>query len=252
MREPVAAGTFYPRNPEELKAQVGRYLADAEPGEGWGAVAPHAGYRFSGELAARSCRALRDSDTYLLLGPNHSGTGEPVALSDQDWRTPLGDVTVNDSIAGAIDVPVDEEAHAREHSLEVQLPFLQVERGSFSIVPISMKDQSRGAARGLADELELLVDDSPLLVSSDLTHYAPLGEARDRDEAFIERVKGLDIGGIYEGGRAGSICGYGPIAVAVMLARRGDSEATLLGYSTSEEATGDASSVVGYCSVLFS
>lgn len=251
MRRPAAAGKFYPGTEDALRREVENLLSEAETGRGFAAVSPHAGYRFSGRLAARSLSALGSHDTFVMVGPNHVGLGEPVAASADTWRTPLGDVEVDRELLEEVDVPVDESAHAREHSLEVQLPFLQALHNDFSIVPISMQDQGREAAKRVADELNGLSKEFGLVASSDLTHYEPLGAAERRDRAFLARVTDLDFDGIYEEAARGSICGYGPVAVATELSKTRGAEPKKLGYSTSAEATGDESSVVGYGSIIF-
>lgn len=251
MRKAAAAGRFYPGDEDALGSTVRDLLRDAERRDGSMTIAPHAGYPYSGGLAARSCAALRDSDTYVLIGPNHTGRGEPVALSAETWRTPLGDVPVDRDAVDATDLPVDEAAHAREHSIEVQLPLLQELRDDFSILPICMKDQGSGAVDTVADAVEPMLDDAALLASSDLTHYAPLDAAEKRDRAFLDRVLDLDTTGVLEAARTGSQCGSGPVAVATTVAERRGLEPELLGYGTSADATGDVSSVVGYGSVMF-
>jgi len=248
----VAAGRFYPGDDRDLRRTVEELLEKEKGAVGMAVVSPHAGYEYSGGLAARSLKAVGEFDTYVLIGPNHTGMGKEVAVSAEPWRTPLGDVPVDDEVVASIDLPVDETAHGREHSLEVQVPFLQVLHDDFSIVPIAMKDQSTDAAKKVLDELDPFLEDIGLVASSDLTHYAALGEAGETDERFLERVLDLDVEGVQREAARTSVCGYGPITAAILLAQRVGLEAELLGYSTSAEATGDASNVVGYGSVLFS
>lgn len=251
MRRPAAAGTFYPADEKQLRQEVESLLRTADEDNGRFAVTPHAGYPYSGRLSASSCKGLRNYDTYVLVGPNHTGRGAPIALSGQTWRTPLGDVPVDTEIVDELDFPVDESAHVGEHSLEVQLPFLQSLHDSFSIVPITMKDQSREVVERVAEQLQPFTDRVGILASSDLTHYQPLDEAEARDRAFIDAVLSLDVDGLYTEAATGSQCGYGPVAVVIELAKRTGADPRLLGYTTSAEATGDASSVVGYTSILF-
>ncbi|MBS1263514.1 MAG: hypothetical protein MAG715_00697 [Methanonatronarchaeales archaeon] len=251
MRRTAAAGAFYPGDPDELLKTVNGLIEERGRGDARAAIAPHAGYPYSGSLAAESCGAVDEFKTYVLVGPNHTGVGKAIALSDQDWSTPLGRVPVNRKLVRDIDIPVDESSHSREHSLEVLLPILQVLHDGLSIVPVCMRDQGPEAARVVAEELEPHFDSVGVLVSSDLTHHAPLSVARERDERFIERILELDEAGLYGEASTGSFCGYGPVAVAVELALRSELEPSLLGYSTSEAVTGDDSSVVGYCSVSF-
>jgi hypothetical protein len=275
MRNPSVAGQFYPSRERELRRQIQEcFLHPVGPGrlpEGGekegrdivGAVVPHAGYIYSGPEAAHVYYALSRQETperIVLLGPNHTGMGSGVAVSRETWRTPLGDVDADHEAVeklwrGCDIVDLDETAHRLEHSLEVQLPFLQYIYGEFRIVPICLAIQdletSHELARCLAD---LEMRDVLFLASSDFTHYEPAEEARRKDmeainhllamdeRRFLQTVYNLDI----------TACGYGAIATCLAAAKlHGATRAELLKYGNSGDITGDYSSVVAYSAILF-
>ncbi len=231
----------------------------------YGLISPHAGYVYSGPVAAhgyRAISALNDIDLFVILGPNHWGIGSAVAtVRGGVWETPLGEVKVDSDAANELVeecdiVEFDEEAHAREHSIEVQIPFLQfVFRNEFRILPISMALQDRITSEEIGMALCGVVKKrkAMLIASSDLTHYEPHDLASDRDKELLKASQSLDVDMHYEILRKMEItaCGYGPMA-AVMTASRslGGTQAKLLKYSTSGEIGGDYSSVVRYASLL--
>jgi hypothetical protein len=150
MRDPAVAGQFYPRNGAELKHQLDEMLANgAQELPVLGAVVPHAGYMYSAAVAAEVYACMPKRDTYVIIGPNHHGLGAPVALSRESWKTPLGivngDLELADALAGSI-IDSDELAHRQEHSIEVQIPFLQFKFQEFMILPISMGLQDEETA----------------------------------------------------------------------------------------------------------
>ncbi len=262
VREPQAAGLFYPESPEALRAEVEALLAAApvRPGwreRGWRAwIVPHAGYAYSGPVAAVGYRLLRElraggalpsSPKVLLLGPAHFVAFSGAATHPADfWATPLGRVPVVNP-----GVPVDPdgivkslaEAHAREHSLEVQLPFLQIALGSFSIFPLVTGFVD---SKALAEALEpALGRFHTVIVSSDLSHYLPDGQARRVDRRTHELITALDVEG-GEGPRGIDACGKTAILCLLRWARARGWRAELLDYKTSGDAAGDRESVVGY------
>src|SRR5271169_4619292 len=221
VRKPAVAGSFYPSSEAELRAAIeGSYLHRLGPGklpslgvveEGLKAcVCPHAGYTYSGPVAAHSyldIAQLGKPELVVIVGPNHYGLGSGVATyGEGEWETPLGRVKVDQDateriikLTGFVDI--DPEAHRKEHSIEVQLPFLQhLYGGSFSFLPISLAFQEKSVARDLGKGLaELLkeaaeVDASAVLIaSSDLTHYVPASQAREKDTALLKHVQSLNI-----------------------------------------------------------
>ncbi|MDD5317827.1 MAG: MEMO1 family protein [Candidatus ainarchaeum sp.] len=274
MRNPAVSGTFYPSRKQELEGLISECFAKEAgkpaPGGGPGlaaVVSPHAGYVYSGWVAAFAfreiARAFKSPPVFVIAGPNHTGIGSPVAMSRQDWQTPLG-VAKNDSELGkAIKdnsrlIDFDESAHEFEHSVEVQIPFLQYVYGQAEIVPICMGRQDLAAARDLAEAVAKakaeLKREAVLIASSDFTHFESAESALARDAPAIEMLEKLDAEG-FERARErknASICGHGPITAAIHYARlAGCSKGELLKYANSGDVTGDYGQVVAYCSAAF-
>lgn len=280
---PAVAGSFYPAGEAELRAAIeGAYLHRLGPGrlplregqveEGLKAcVCPHAGYMYSGPVAAHSyleVSRLSKPELVVIVGPNHYGLGSGVAtFGEGEWETPLGKVSVDQDASKSIIhltgfVDVDPEAHRKEHSIEVQLPFLQhIYGGSFKFLPISLAFQEKSIARDLGKGLAELLKEAAevdmgavLIASSDLTHYEPAAQAREKDTALLKHVQSLDLDAFYTALERRSItaCGYGAIG-AVMEACRllGYAKGRVNAYATSGDVTGDNDAVVGYPSVTF-
>ncbi len=275
MRNPSVAGQFYPSRERDLRRQIREcFLHPVGPGrlpetgekeerDIIGAVVPHAGYVYSGPEAAHVYYALsrqRDPGIIVLLGPNHTGMGSGVAVSGENWRTPLGEVEVDREVVEKLwrncdIVDLDEAAHRFEHSLEVQLPFLQCIYDEFRIVPICLAIQDLETSHELARCLsDLVLEDVLFLASSDFTHYEHAEEARRKDleainhliamdeRRFLQSVYNLDI----------TACGYGAIATCLAAAKlHGATRAELLKYGNSGDITGDYSSVVAYSAIIF-
>jgi AmmeMemoRadiSam system protein B len=278
IRRPTQAGAFYERNAEALKTQVENcFLQELGPKkrpevdkngprEVIGLICPHAGYMFSGAVAANAYYELAQDgkpDVVVVLGPNHSGYGSGLALVNEGvWRTPLGDVEVDGETANQIVqearlVDVDDLAHRFEHSIEVQLPFLQYLYGSeFKFVPIcfQLQDLSSAVEVGRALVEVLASKNAVVIASSDMTHYEPQVDAEAKDLAALKAVEGMDEKIFYSVIEAQHVtaCGYGPIAAVIVAAKGlGANEAKLLCYKSSGDVTGDYSSVVGYAAVSF-
>lgn len=263
MRSPAVAGQFYPKNAEDLKRQLDELLgrATAEAFSALGAVIPHAGYIYSGAIAAEGYACLPKRETYVLLGPNHHGLGAPVALSIDSWKTPLGiveaDVELAASLAGSI-IDADESAHRSEHSLEVQIPFLQRRFADFRILPVSMGLQDMETAvevgEALGKAVRSLNRSCTVIASSDFTHYESQEIARKIDASLIESILRMDIQEFYSRVYSynATACGYGPIAAAMAASSSlGAKAGKLLRYATSGDVTGDYSQVVGYGAIAF-
>ena len=212
VRSPAVAGTFYPDSPEALSAQVGKFIADAEStgtdGELIGLIAPHAGYVYSGHVAGHAYKQLmgRSFDTVVLLGLSHRHPiGTAAIYARGAFRTPLGDIPIDEDLAADImrlnsdllDLPV---AHADEHSLEVQLPFLQHLLSDFRIVPILLQDDSPENVIPLSQAItEATGDRSCLLIgSTDLCHYPTYQEARRSDQIVIDAIEHFDADYLHE------------------------------------------------------
>ncbi|MET1124940.1 MAG: MEMO1 family protein [Archaeoglobaceae archaeon] len=260
MRHPAVAGMFYPSKRESLIAMLREYTQPGVKDERVVAcVSPHAGYVYSGRTAGRVHSLLPDADTYVIVGPNHTGYGLPVAVSTDTWLTPLGEVEVDEDFVDALPkriIAIDETAHRYEHSLEVQVPFLQFLHEDFKIVPICLGMQDEETAREVAEEIleaEAVTGKRVVLVaSSDMHHYLPDDECRRLDEIVIRAVLSMDVKKyyktIYE--LQASVCGYGCIAVAMIYAKAKNGYAELVDYSTSGDVA-DKDQVVGYAGIVF-
>jgi AmmeMemoRadiSam system protein B len=277
IRLPSQAGAFYAGKAESLKRQIEEcFLHELGPGkiptvmEGprriVGLVCPHAGYMYSGPVAAHAYYNLASDgkpEIVVLFGPNHTGYGSALAVVNEGfWRTPLGDVEVDGETANKIVreariVDVDDSAHRYEHSIEVQLPFLQYLFGSaFKIVPICFLMQDLHSSRevGQAVAKVLAGGNALIIASSDMTHYEPHRIAEKKDLMALRAVEAMDEERFYsiiEEHRI-TACGYGPIIALITAAKAlGAREAKLLCYKTSGDVTGDYSAVVGYAAVQF-
>lgn len=262
MRAPAVSGQFYPRNKNDLNREISRCFDGIQAGEKpvLGAVVPHAGYIYSGNTAAHVYSMLPEADTFVLLGPNHTGYGSPVSVSSEKWSTPLGEVDSDIEFIKALPgriIDTDETAHKYEHSIEVQLPFLQHRFHDFKIVPICMGMQDEETALEVGMELVQAVrkvnKKVVIIASSDFSHYKPDKVAREDDAYFIRSIIDLDIPGFYRKlyERNASVCGYGPIAAMLTASKAlGAKKATLLKYSTSGDITDDLAAVVGYAGII--
>jgi AmmeMemoRadiSam system protein B len=263
MRQPAVAGQFYPLHCENLEKELKRCFEGLEirEREVFGAVCPHAGYIYSGKVAAHAYATLPEADTYVLFGPNHTGYGSPVSVSRETWKTPLGNLDVDlelaDGFLGSI-VDADELGHTYEHSIEVQLPFLQYRFGrNFKILPICMGMQDEETAVEVGNLVADLVSESGrhaiFIASSDFTHYETAEHARETDDEVIGAILNLDVPAMYDRlyRRNASVCGYGPIAAMLSASQKlGGSRATLLKYANSGDVSGDMSAVVGYAAII--
>ena len=270
VRDPVVAGTFYPGDPATLAATVDGYLEEADvprtDGEIVGIIAPHAGYVYSGGVAAHAYAALlgRSYDTVIVIAPSHRYGFRGASIYGGDgYGTPLGVVRVDRDLADALlddglGFVYEPRAHAGEHSLEVQVPFLQRTLGEFEIVPVVMGSQGEGAVRALAARVAGAVRERTgkrvlLVASTDLSHYHDDRAAKALDAHVVEAVAEFDPEGLLASLAAGECeaCGGGPAAAVMMAARElGAERARVAAYATSGDVTGDRSQVVGYVSAL--
>ena len=266
-RHPIVAGQFYPGQPEALAELVREYLDAAQPGKTQAilTMAPHAGYVYSGAVAGRTLGAAGLAERVVLLGPNHTGYGKPLAVwPDGAWRFPGGSLDVESELARLImsqepGFEPDYEAHLGEHSLEVQLPFLWALNPETRIVPVSVslrgQDGLIAAGRKLGLALKRYAEPVSLVVSSDMSHYLSQAKTKEQDALAIEAMLGLDPGGLYRvvRERAISMCGVLPMTLALAAALElGASRAELAAYATSGEASGDFNRVVGYAGIIVS
>ncbi len=278
IRRPTVAGQFYEADAEALRAQIKNCFLHPigpqklpevnmhiHPRKIVGVVCPHAGYMYSGPVAASAFYELAldgKPDTVVLMGPNHTGYGSALSLMREGvWRTPLGDVEINTEIADEINhetslIDVDELAHRYEHSIEVQLPFLQFLYGNaFKIVPICflMQDYDSAVEVGRALEEALDATNTVVIASSDMTHYEPAKRAAAKDHAALKAVTDMDAKCFYETVEKQNVtaCGYAPITALITYATGVCAKAELLNYHNSGDITGNQSSVVGYAAVSF-
>jgi AmmeMemoRadiSam system protein B len=281
MREPAVAGMFYRRGKDVLREQVqecfthrlgpGRVPRLASPGPRRikGVIFPHAGYEYSGPIAAHSAAALAGDGfppVFVIIGPNHRGWGSDIAVGTEAFSTPLGKVDIDLALARRVigdGIEEDPVAHAEEHSIEVQLPFLQFFGTDFRFVPVCMGDQERDAAAALGERIARAVEgrDTVIIASTDFTHAGsgyghppPKGMtagdfARRDDQKAIDRILAMDPMGLIDTVKKNRItmCGYGCVAAMLTAALRlGATNARLLKYATSADVSGDEDMAVGY------
>jgi AmmeMemoRadiSam system protein B len=264
LRPAAVAGSWYPASADRLGYEVDRYVAAAEPAQvvpPKAIVAPHAGLRYSGPVAAFAYKAVRDAryGAMVLVGPSHYVGFEGVSIWPRGaWQTPFGPVRVDETLAGRIAdaspaIVEHRPAHEREHSLEMQLPFIARLLAGVPIVPMVMGYQSRETAFGLGDALARVMADAsdpPLLVaSSDLSHFEDAHVAARMDRIVLEHVEQLDADGLMLALETtpNHACGGGPMVAVLHAARQaGATGARVLKYGDSGDVTGDKSSVVGY------
>jgi AmmeMemoRadiSam system protein B len=264
VRRPAVAGSFYDGDPERLKHEVREHLGEAGPAQpAFGAIAPHAGYIYSGPVAGAVYARIEVPATAIVLCPNHTGRGAPAAVEPSDaWRTPLGDVRVDKGLASRLmelapSLTEDSSAHAREHSLEVQLPFLQLRRPDVAIVPVCLGAPDVALCREVGHALAAVVAESeepPLLIaSSDMNHFESRTVGRAKDDRALARVEALDPEGLFRTvvGENITMCGFLPSTALLFAAREaGVSSAKVVARRDSGDRTGDTSSVVGYAGVI--
>jgi AmmeMemoRadiSam system protein B len=227
-------------------------------------ISPHAGYMYSGALAAQGYYQLSSSkfESAIILGPNHYGLGSEVAMMNTgSWKTPLGEIEIDSEVAEEIHrncdiVNIDEQAHSRDHCIEVQLPFLQYISKEFKIVPIILINQGKKTCKKLGNDIYESINGRNLMpiASSDLTHYEPISQAYEKDNLLISAIISLDIEKFYSILVSYNVtaCGYGAIAAVMEISKKmGATKGKLLRYATSGDVAGDNKSVVGYSSILF-
>jgi hypothetical protein len=278
VRAPAVAGRFYPGRAEELLREVREFTSTGEiPVEtgriaAIGCVAPHAGYIYSGRVAGAVYSRLKIPERCVILCPNHTGRGRPLAImANTTWQTPLGEVAADADMGARLlrrfpALQEDSAAHRAEHAIEVQLPFLQALRPELKIVPIAVGtsdfDVLRGLGEAVADVIAARQDENPeedqdekvlIIASSDMNHYESDTITRVKDHKAIERVLAMDARGLWEVvmNEDISMCGFGPTIVMVTAAKiLGATSATLVKYATSGDVSGDYDSVVGYAGII--
>lgn len=275
VRTPAVAGMFYPKTNQELKASIRNcFLHKYGPGKLppsldnkkiIGAICPHAGYEYSGPIAANSYYAISSQrpDLVIIIGPNHWGIGQDIAtMKEAVWRTPLGDIEVDTEYAIEINkicklIEMDYFSHTRDHCLEVQLPMLQeIFSYKFKILPIILIDQSYHAIMEIGKAITKIakIKKTMIIGSSDFTHYESNNFAYAQDKSLIETIVSLNVDKFYNilQEKQISACGYGAIASTMIACKElGATKGIVNKYATSGDITGDKNSVVGYASIVF-
>ena len=267
VKEPAVAGAFYPADKAALAAMVNAFLSQADSpkqdGELVALIAPHAGYEYSGQVAAYTYRQLagRKIDTVILIGPSHYASFTGVSVyTDAAMRTPLGDVTINRAMAKSLldekaDVAFNRAAFAKEHSLEVQLPFLQTVLKDFTLVPVVVGSPTQASFSSLTSKLLAIMRKNPnviMIASTDLSHYHDYGTAKTMDRKVIDattRMSPDNLEALLSSGE-GEMCGGYPVLFTLAVAQGlGATDGALYRYANSGDVTGDKTRVVGYAAM---
>lgn len=261
IRKPAVAGYFYPERAGKLRAMMETMVDPrAEKEKARAVVSPHAGYVYSGPVAGAVFSSVVLPDLFVMLGPSHRGTRSLFAIAGKGvWQTPLGEIPVQSELAKLIMshsalIEEEESAHALEHSLEVQLPFIQYFKKDFAIVPVCISYQATfedldELAGAVVAGLREYGQESLIVASTDMSHYVSQETAKRKDFLAIEKILALDARGLFATVREEdiSMCGFQPTAAAIIAAKAlGAKKAELIRYQTSGEITGDYGEVVGY------
>jgi MEMO1 family protein len=264
IRKPVVAGQFYPDNPDELRDTIQDSVDEGhEKEKALGIIVPHAGYIYSGPVVGATLSRIKFTDTFIIIGPSHTGFGKPLSIMTEGiWETPLGEVKIDSELAAAIleeckKLKEDRTALDNEHSIEVQLPFLQYFNPEVKIVPIvvayaKVSDYIE-LGKGIARAIKKLGCDAVIMVSSDMNHYEEAAVTKSKDRQAIEAVLELDEQELITRVREDNItmCGVAPaVSMIAAVKELGATEAELVLYRTSGDATGDNESVVGYAGII--
>ncbi len=275
-RLPAVAGQFYPSNPDKLLRMIEWAFGSvgvpkipepniSGPRKVRGLMVPHAGYMYSGPTAAKAYQILAEDgapETFIIIGPNHAGLGGALSIMKEGiWKTPLGEIELDSEIGKIIEencrlIEDNPVAHKFEHSIEVQIPFLQAIYGDdFRIVPIIMLAQDPQTSRCLGEAISKAISssgrDAVIIASSDLTHYEPQVEAKRKDHLVLLAIENMNEEDVYRKVVEFdiSMCGYGPVMAMIIGSKLlGGKKAVILDYRTSGDVTGDYSAVVGYAS----
>ena len=263
-RKPAFAGRFYSAQRKALVQEVETYIVEnVKKSRVLGIVSPHAGFIYSGNVAGAVYSRIEIPDTVILIGPNHTGHGEAVAvMTEGTWSMPMGDITIDQNLANAICEETviakqDASAHQFEHSLETQLPFLQYFKQKFQIVPICIKQLKLSSCKSLSEGIVRALKrfDKPVLLvaSSDMTHYESHDRATIKDRMAITCIQNRDPLGLFETVQSEkiSMCGVNPVSIMLLCSEKlGAKEAVLVKYMTSGEVSGDMEKVVGYAGMI--
>jgi AmmeMemoRadiSam system protein B len=266
LRRPAVANQFYPGSPAELEKMIASLLPEPTINKkpALAVMSPHAGYVYSGDLAAQTLGYVQIPETVIILGPNHHGRGALVAVSLCSWDMPNGIVPIDTStaeqlISASVHIVADESAHLNEHSLEVQVPFLQALQPKLSLVPICVSHISYQVCTEVAQALSTLIGNSEksllILASTDMSHFESRSSASRKDNIALQRITSFDPEGLYRVvlKEQISMCGFIPVTIALLAAQNlGGRRAEIIGYSDSGVISGDTDRVVGYAGVVIS
>lgn len=264
IREPVVANQFYPGEEKNLKEDIAKRLLSAEKREkAFALIAPHAGYIYSGNVAGVVYSRAEITDDVIIMGPNHHGIGDPFAVMvDGEWKMPGAHIHINEKLASLLLeeskwLSSDNQAHIQEHSIEVQLPFIQYINPHITFVPIVLgrADFSICQEIGLSIARAIKRYEKPVLIvsSTDMTHYESHESAKQKDKLAIDKILSLDPSGLLETVSKNkiSMCGVIPTTITMVAAKElGARKATLIDYATSGDTSGDYSFVVGYAGLI--
>jgi AmmeMemoRadiSam system protein B len=266
IRKPAVSGQFYAGSAGRLKEDIERLIdKEAKTTEAIACILPHAGYAYSGRIAGKTVSCLSVKENAILLGPNHTGYGAPFSImTEGHWQTPLGKININSDLAKSIlnksiYLTDDMYAHIYEHSLEVELPFLQYYNPDIKIVPIVVTEDQPQVYKEIGESIasvlkeSKLVNSSLIIASSDMTHYEPQRSAEKKDREAIEAILELNEDKLIDKIKRLkiSMCGYVPTVIMLVAAKfLGAKSAELIDYQTSGDVTGDHSSVVGYAGII--
>ena len=261
IRKAAVAGSFYPRDPRELKEWLDRLLLPGRKKDrAFAVVSPHAGYQYSGGVAGAVFSSVELPNAFIIMAPSHRPIRSLFAImTEGQWETPLGDFAVDTELAellaeGSDLVRIDPSAHEAEHSLEVQLPFIQASRPAPTMVPVAISHLARleqivELGQAAAAAVRRVGRDVLLLASTDMSHYISAEEARLKDFLAIQKILDVDAQGLFETVRSEEItmCGFQPTAAVLAAAKElGATRGELVMYATSGDRTGDHDAVVGY------
>jgi len=266
LRAPAVAGQFYPADRNSLAQAVSELTPLVSPSDKkkvLAVISPHAGYIFSGSVAGQTFGGVEIPEDVIILGPNHHGRGAPLALMKEGaWEMPMGRVPLNHELAELIlknstDIEIDDTAHRFEHSLEVQIPFLQALQSNLKIAPIVVShipfELCRKTGKALAETITEYDKPVMLVASTDMTHYESRSSATEKDRMALSKITGLDPQGLYETvvGRGITMCGIMPTTIVLTAALDlGAKKAELIRYTDSGQTTGDTDQVVGYAGLI--
>ncbi|MEE8413685.1 MAG: MEMO1 family protein [Dehalococcoidales bacterium] len=264
IRNPAVAGQFYPEEPDQLRAMIGEIVDPSTDKEDViGLVSPHAGYIYSGPVAGATISRIKFKDTFIIIGPNHTGAGQPFSIMTEGaWKTPLGEVEIDHELAKKIlaaskYLKEDSLAHQYEHSIEVQIPFLQYFKPDVKIVPIIFGHAGGDIYKEIGREIAGAINESGrgvvIIASSDMNHYESQETTQRKDTQAIEAILDLDEDELFKRVHELdiSMCGYAPAISLISAAKElGVKGAELVRHQTSGDTSGDYSSVVGYAGIL--